>query len=326
MRNEMSKWGSSIRMQGARSPDGSVSGRYASGMERYRTVRFPVLPDRLEAAEEMLWSLGAAAVTLMDEGDQPLHEPGPGEMPLWDAVVVEALIPDDLATEAVRASLAGEGVLDGGGSGVEFDDVPERDWVRAWMDRYEPMRFGRSIWVCPSHREPDPDWPVVVRLDPGLAFGTGTHPTTALCLEWLDDADLADAEVVDYGCGSGILGVAALLKGARRVLAIDHDPQALEATADNAERNGVSGRIVTALPEEASPGQVAVVVANILAGPLIELAQSIAGRVAPGGRLAVSGVLAEQSETVLDAYRDFLRPIGEAERDGWVRLDFQRPR
>ena len=294
-------------------------------MDRYRTVRFPVAPDRLDDTEELLWSLGAAAVTLTDAGDQPLHEPGPGETPVWDASILEALIPDSLATDAVSAALAGEGLLDGSTAQAEFDAVPDRDWVRAWMDRYEPMRFGESIWVCPSHREPDPDWPVVVRLDPGLAFGTGTHPTTALCLEWLDGLDLDGREVIDYGCGSGILAVAAALKGARRVLAIDHDGQALDATLDNAARNGVADRIHALLPEDAPAGEATVVVANILAGPLVELSASIAGRVAPGGRLALSGILAEQTERVLDAYRARLRPVGEAAREDWVRLDFERP-
>lgn len=294
-------------------------------MNGYRTLRFRAVPDRLDEAEELLWSLGAAAVTLTDAGDQPLHEPGPGETPMWDASVVEALLPEELDAEAVLHALAGAGLLDGGAEAAEFAALPERDWVRAWMDRYEPMRFGESIWVCPSHRAPDPDWPVVVRLDPGLAFGTGTHPTTALCLEWLDGQVLDGVEVIDYGCGSGILGVAAALKGARRVLAIDHDAQALEATIDNAERNGVFERFETVLPESAPAGRAEVVVANILAGPLIDLAGSIADRVAPGGRLALSGILAEQADAVLDAYRDRLRPVGEARREDWVRLDFEAP-
>ena len=292
-------------------------------MDQFRTLRFRAAPDRLEEAEDLLWSLGAAAVTLTDAGDQPLHEPGPGETPLWDQSVVEALLPVELEPEGLMLALAGQGLLDGGSAAAEFDAVPQRDCVRAWMDRYEPMKFGESIWVCPSHREPDPDWPVVVRLDPGLAFGTGTHPTTALCLEWLDGQDLDGVEVIDYGCGSGILAVAAALKGARRVMAIDHDPQALDATADNARRNGVADRIEAVLPEQAPAGSARIVVANILAGPLVELADAIAGRVAPGGRLALSGILAEQAEGVLDAYRARLLPVGEAAREDWVRLDFR---
>lgn len=292
-------------------------------MDQFRTLRFRAVPDRLDETEDLLWSLGAAAVTLTDAGDQPLHEPGPGETPMWDRSVIEALLPVDLTRESVLLALAGGGLMDGDPGSAEFDAVPERDWVRAWMDRYEPMRFGASIWVCPSHREPDPDWPVVVRLDPGLAFGTGTHPTTALCLEWLDGLDLDGAKVIDYGCGSGILAVAAALKGAERVLAIDHDEQALDATVDNARRNGVDARIEAVLPEHAPEGAASVVVANILAGPLVELSGSIADRVAPGGRLALSGILTEQAETVLDAYRDRLTPAGEAAREDWVRLDFR---
>lgn len=291
-------------------------------MDQFRNLRFPVVPDRLDEAEELLWSLGAAAVTLTDAGDQPLHEPGPGETPLWDRSVIEALLPVDLKPESVVLALAGAGLVEGDPDSAEFDAVPERDWVRAWMDRYEPMRFGTSIWVCPSHREPDPDWPVVIRLDPGLAFGTGTHPTTALCLEWLDGLEVEGADVVDYGCGSGILAVAAALKGARHVLAIDHDDQALEATLDNARRNGVADRIDAVRPERASEGSASIVVANILAGPLIELAGAIAGRVAPGGRLALSGILAEQADAVLDAYRERLIPAGDASSEDWVRLDF----
>lgn len=292
-------------------------------MDQFRTLRFRAVPDRLEEAEDLLWSLGAAAVTLTDAGDQPLHEPGPGETPLWDQSVVEVLLPVELEPDSLLLALAGHGLLDGGPGAARFDAVPQRDWVRAWMDRYEPMKFGESIWVCPSHREPDPAWPVVVRLDPGLAFGTGTHPTTALCLEWLDGQDLDGAEVIDYGCGSGILAVAAALKGARRVVAIDHDGQALDATEDNAQRNGVADRIEAVLPEQAPQGAARIVVANILAGPLVELADEIAGRVAPGGRLALSGILADQAEDVLDAYRTRLLPVGEAAREDWVRLDFR---
>ncbi|MBY6204713.1 50S ribosomal protein L11 methyltransferase [Halomonas denitrificans] len=291
-------------------------------MDAYRTLRFRAAPDRLEEAEDLLWSLGAAAVTLTDAGDQPLHEPGPGDTPLWDDSVIEALLPEGLDSDQVLLSLAGSGVLEGGAQAASFEPVADRDWVRAWMDRYEPMRFGESIWVCPSHVEPDPDWPVVVRLDPGLAFGTGTHPTTALCLEWLDGQAVEGVDVVDYGCGSGILAVAAALMGARRVLAIDHDPQALEATVDNAERNGVADRIVAVLPEQAPSGTAGLVLANILAGPLVELVDDIAGRVAPDGRLALSGILADQADGVCDAYRERLRPSGEATREDWVRLDF----
>jgi ribosomal protein L11 methyltransferase len=287
-----------------------------------RTVRFSTHRDQIEQAEETLWALGAHAVTLCDPGGQPLLEPGPGETPLWEQARVEALLPDELDTEPVLRALAENGIAASPGE-AELSDVPDRDWERAWMDRFEPMRFGESIWICPWHVEPDPAWPVVVRLDPGLAFGTGTHATTALCLEWLDAHDLAGRRVIDYGCGSGVLAIAAALKGAARVLAIDHDPQALDATRDNAQRNGVADRIEAVLPEAGVEQAADVVVANILASPLIELAPMLAAFLRPGGRLVLSGILTEQAEVVEAAYLTRLRPAGRGEREGWVRLDFR---
>lgn len=286
-----------------------------------KRVRFTPPPERIEAAEEALWALGAHAVTLLDAGDQPLLEPGPGETPLWPESTVEALLPDDLADQHVLLALSA-GQIISSPSQVHFDELADRNWERAWMDRFQPMRFGESIWICPSHIEPDPEWGVVVRLDPGLAFGTGTHPTTALCLEWMDAVEFAGTTVTDYGCGSGVLAVAAALKGARKVIAIDHDPQALTATRDNALRNGVSDRIETALPGELADARADVVLANILAGPLIELAETIAGLVRPGGSLALSGILDEQADDVERAYHPLLEPAGRVSREGWVRLDF----
>lgn len=289
-----------------------------------RTLRFSTDREQLERAEEILWALGAHAVTLCDAGGEALLEPGPGETPLWQQAEVEALLPDELDAEPVLRALAEQGIPAEPGE-AELSDVPERDWERAWMDRFEPMRFGESIWICPWHVEPDPDWPVVVRLDPGLAFGTGTHATTALCLEWLDAHDLAGQRVIDFGCGSGVLAIAAALKGASRVLAVDHDPQALDATRDNAERNGVSERIETVLPEAGGEAAGDVVLANVLAGPLIELAPALAQRVRPGGRLVLSGILAAQAESVEAAYLPRVTPTARDQRDGWVRLDFRRP-
>jgi len=290
-----------------------------------KRVRFTPAPDLIEVAEETLWSLGAQSVTLLDAGDQPLLEPGPGETPLWPESIVEALLPDDLPDQDVLVALSAGRVISSP-KDVKFDHLADRDWERAWMDRFQPMRFGNSIWICPSHIEPDPEWGVVVRLDPGLAFGTGTHPTTALCLEWMDATDFAGMTVTDYGCGSGVLAVAAALKGADRVFAIDHDPQALTATRDNALRNEVSGRIETALPGELADTRADVVMANILAGPLITLADHIAGLVRPGGALVLSGILDDQAEDVERAYGPLIGKAGRVSREGWVRLAFQRCR
>ena len=279
--------------------------------------------ENTEAAEDALWALGALAVTLKDARDQPLHEPGPGETPLWESTVVEALLPDNIEAEQALLALAAAQVISSPAD-AHFETLLEQDWERAWMDRFKPIRFGRSIWICPSHVEPDPGWEVVVRLDPGLAFGTGTHPTTALCLEWMDGVDFRDRTVVDYGCGSGVLGVAAALKDARRVFAVDHDPQALTATRDNAARNAVSERIETALPGEFTDARADVVLANILAGPLIELAERIACLVRPGGSLVLSGILDEQADDVEKAYQPLIGNAARVSREGWVRLDFQR--
>ena len=283
------------------------------------TVRFTIHRLSLDAAEEALWGLGAHAVTISDAADQPLLEPGPGEAPIWDQAVVDALLPEGADQAAVRSALAESGIDE-----IEFVQIAERDWERAWMDRFEPMRFGSGIWICPWHIEPEPDWPLVVRLDPGLAFGTGTHATTALCLEWIDAHDPAGRTVVDYGCGSGVLAIAAALKGASDVVAVDHDPQALDATRDNAARNGVADRIRAIAPAECEAVRADIVLANILAGPLAGMAERIAGVVAPDGWLVLSGILESQFEFVDAAYRPLLRPAGEARRDGWLRLDYRR--
>ena len=286
-------------------------------------LRFNPAHGNTEAAEDALWELGAFAVTLQDAGDEPLHEPGPGDTPLWENAVIEALLPDEVEAEQALLALAAAQIISSPAD-AQFEALAERDWERAWMDRFEPMRFGESIWICPSHVEPDPDWQVVVRLDPGLAFGTGTHPTTALCLEWMDGVDFRDRVVIDYGCGSGVLAVAAALKDARRVFAVDHDPQALTATRDNAARNGVSERIETALPGEFDNARADVVLANILAGPLIELAERIACLVRPGGSLVLSGILGEQADEVERTYEPLIGKARRVSRAEWARLDFRR--
>ncbi len=290
------------------------------------TVR--VDADTADTAEDMLFELGAASVTLLDAADHPVHEPDPGETPLWPIVLVRGLFEPELDRAEISERLHAAGLVRSANQ-VDFDKLADQDWERAWMDRFRPMQFGRDLWICPSHREPDPDWPIVIRLDPGLAFGSGTHPTTALCLEWIDGQNFDGKRVIDYGCGSGILAIACALKGASRVIAIDHDPQALTATLENARRNGVESKISALLPDTpeaaaAMANQADVVVANILAAPLIELAPMLLNSLQPGGALVLSGILHEQCESVVRAYTDLGQAADIRRKDEWVRLVFLR--
>ncbi|MEW6647957.1 MAG: 50S ribosomal protein L11 methyltransferase [Pseudomonadota bacterium] len=278
--------------------------------------------DHAPALAALLDEAGAVAVTMEDDADQPLYEPPPGATPLWQATRVVALFE---AEHDITASLADIGAAwPGELPHWRLEQLEDRDWTREWMDTYKPMRFGARLWIVPSWTEaPDPAGTNIL-LDPGLAFGTGTHPTTRLCLEWLDAHPTAKQQVIDYGCGSGILAIAAALLGAEEVWAIDNDPQALIATRDNAERNAVTTHIRTALPDGLPSCQSDVLIANILAGPLMELAPHFATLVHPGAAIVLSGILPEQAEEVLAAYRPWFDMAAPAEHDGWIRLEGQR--
>lgn len=281
--------------------------------------------DKSQAAltELLFENLGAVAVTLGDAGDEPMLEPGPGETPLWQATRITGLFEGDTDAEALRTAL-NHALSRDISRHLQLEHLADQDWERAWLERFHAMRFGKRLWICPSGRTVDATDAVVVDLDPGLAFGTGTHPTTALCLQWLDGADLHDKTVIDFGCGSGVLAIAALKLGARHAIAIDHDPQALLATAENARRNGVSARLHTYPSDDYPRTPAAIVLANILANVLIELSPTISNLVAPGGQLALSGVLADQADMVAQAYTERLGPLAVSELDGWVRLSGTR--
>ncbi len=246
-----------------------------------------------ERVELALEEVGALSVTLLDaEVDTPneraILEPGVGQTPLWGEIALQALFDPD-ADRAGLVHVLTDLLPDLAPDRIAFREVADQDWTRVWMDQFHPMRFGRRLWIYPWNVEPPADADaVIVRLDPGLAFGTGTHPTTALCLEWLDGIELAGRSVIDYGCGSGVLAIAALKLGAARVAGVDNDPQALEASRDNAARNGVDDRLELFMPEEFADAPAEVFVANILAGPLGELAPRFAANVRPGGLLALS--------------------------------------
>jgi ribosomal protein L11 methyltransferase len=286
-------------------------------------VRLAISPEQAETYEDALLEVGAVSVTFMDAEDQPIFEPDLNTTPLWSHTHLLALFEADTDAQAVFAHL--QLLTDAPLPENQAEVIEDQDWERSWMDNFQPMRFGRRLWIVPSwHAAPEPE-AVNLLLDPGLAFGTGTHPTTALCLEWLDGQALQGLEVLDFGCGSGILAIAALLLGARQAVGTDIDVQALEASRDNAGRNGIADeQFPLYLPEDMPQVAADVLVANILAGPLVALAPQLSGLVKPGGLLALSGILAEQGEDVAAAYaKDFeLDPI--ANRDGWVRISGRR--
>lgn len=281
--------------------------------------------------EHALEDVGALSVTMMDAhaeapDEQAIFEPGVGEQPLWREMTVTALFDSAAKPASVLAALA---AFDDGLdlSQAVFREVADQDWERAWLDQYRPMRFGRRLWITPWNLEPETaeSDAVIVRLDPGLAFGTGTHPTTALCLEWLDAlaaaGDLAQREVLDFGCGSGILAIAALKLGAARAIGVDNDPQALVASHDNAVRNDVGDRLQVFLPDNEPVACYRVVVANILATALDALAPRLAQRVAPGGRIALSGILSGQEGDLLARYAAWFDDLRVAQREDWIRID-----
>lgn len=292
-------------------------------------------PRNPEPYEDTLFELGALSVTLLDAADDPVLEPAPGAMPLWPTIVVRAVFAADADADHLRAALSSANGLDPLliADKAQFESVADRAWEREWLKDFKPMRFGRRLWVCPGGQRPSaeamgPDADVVLlELDPGLAFGTGTHATTALCLEWLDSGAatgndgatpwLAGADVIDYGCGSGILAIAALRLGAGRAVAMDIDPQALLATRENAERNGVLDRIQVTADRDVGRVRTDVLLANILAGPLVDLAPLLAERSRVGGRIALSGLLVAQADAVTAAYRPWFDVGLTGERDGW---------
>jgi ribosomal protein L11 methyltransferase len=275
---------------------------------------------RAGRVEDALAALGALSVTLLDAADDAVLEPAPGDTPLWRSTRVTGLF--DGATDAAALRSRIDEALDPDGvAQLIVERLDDRVWERAWLEHFHPMRFGRRLWIVPGGRPaPAGRGAVVVELDPGLAFGTGTHPTTALCLEWLDGLELSGRRVIDVGCGSGILAIAALKLGAAGATAVDHDPQALLATRENAERNGVTDRLVVSVTDADPPAPAEVVVANILAGTLVELAPSITDLVAAGGELGLSGILADQADAVRAAYEPAIAFAAPRVREGWVLL------
>jgi ribosomal protein L11 methyltransferase len=283
---------------------------------------------KLEAALE---DLGALSVSLLDANDadneDAILEPGVAETPLWPEIIVLALFAQGTNEQLLLHALeAWDGRLDL--SSAAFREVQDQDWERAWMDQFRPMRFGERTWIVPSNQElpadADAQSAVVVHLDPGLAFGSGTHPTTALCLAWLDGLQLRGKTVLDFGCGSGILALAALKLGAARAVGVDNDPQALTASVDNAQRNGVAENLSVYLPQDEPVAKYPVVVANILAVALDALAELLAARVETGGLIALSGILDGQDTELLLRYAPWFDELAVAQQGDWVRITGRR--
>lgn len=277
----------------------------------------------LELVESFLNAQGAQSIAFKDAADQPLLEPGPGQTPLWEQVRVEAVFDPDSDPSALKAGLL-DVLPQLDADTVAVERLQNQAWERAWMDRFQPMRFGDRLWIYPRHIQPPDDHCVHVRLDPGLAFGTGTHPTTSLCLQWLDrhGDGLNGKTVFDYGCGSGVLAIAAARLGADTVYATDIDPQALTATRANADLNGVQQRVRVIEPAalDALP-PVDIVLANILSKVLIDRAGELSARVRTGGHLVMSGILEEQACEVRAAYAGAFEMAAPREEEEWVLLE-----
>ena len=286
-------------------------------------LKFDIHPDKADDFSDLLMETGAVSVTLEDAADQPIFEPPPGEMQLWSSTRIVGLYTEDTSAEEVlnqiKELLAPEPVPP-----HTQEQLEDKVWERVWMDEFQPIQFGEKLWICPSWCEPPESDAVNIRLDPGLAFGTGTHPTTALCLQWLDSNPPSDINVIDYGCGSGILAVAAAMLGAKHVWAIDHDPQAILATNENAQVNEVR-HLISAGDATITPSQPTdLLLANILAQPLIEFAPKFSQLVKPSGQIVLSGILEHQASSVVTAYQEHFELDPVSRKEEWVRITGKR--
>jgi len=272
--------------------------------------------------EDLLLATGAVSVTLQDNADQPILEPALGETPLWNQTCITGLYDAEVDTQAIGQEIFQQLSLQ---PRHRWEQLEDKDWEREWMKNYHPIQCGEHFWICPSWLEPPEPESVNLMLDPGLAFGTGTHPTTFLCLQWLARQNLNDTYLMDYGCGSGILAIGALLLGCDKTIGVDIDPQALLATAENAKRNGLEAdRIPVYLPNKCPDYQADITVANILAGPLAELAPSLSEHTKVGGLLCLSGILHAQAETVMSHYRPWFDFDPVMQKDEWVCLSARK--
>lgn len=274
----------------------------------------------IEQFSEELEEYGALSIMLTDKNDNPVLEPEPGTTPLWPEVIIQALFSEALQAQHTRDQLAQSYPR----LTLNLEILEDKDWERAWMDDFKPQRFGKRLWICPSWTAPPEPDAVNLMLDPGLAFGTGTHPTTSLCLTWLEQAELKEQSVIDYGCGSGILSLAALKLGAKEVYAVDIDQQALQATQNNALNNDIEkDKLLISFPDELDQ-PVNLIIANILLAPLVTLKERFQNLIYPDGKLVISGLLEEQATILINAYESQFTLVGQENLNGWSLLIFAR--
>ena len=270
-----------------------------------------------DSIERLLEELGAVAITLQDAGDHPLLEPAPGETPIWPTIILTALFPENISEASLITALATQFNQDD----LQFTPIEDQNWQANFEHNLKPRRFGKRLWITPDGREPLPADSIAITLTPGLAFGSGEHPTTAMCLNWLDSLDLQGTQVLDFGCGSGVLGLAAAALGAESVLMTDNDPQALMAAKENTDKNKLQDRIHIKLAAKIEDSvRYDILLANILSGTLVELGPNLKGLMRPGARMAITGILAEQAEEVCAAWSGWADMTVGDQIDGWVLL------
>ena len=294
----------------------------------WQQLKLQIHPDHLDFIESQLLAAGAVSLTYLDAQDQPIFQTELGSTPLWDDLVLCALFEQDAQLTPLLDWLqSNEAIVNRSALAVEV--IEDQAWERSWMDSFQAMQFGDSLWICPSWQEPPDPHATNIMLDPGLAFGSGSHATTSLCLQWLAENNIADQRVVDYGCGSGILAIAAALLGAKTIDAVDNDPQAVAATKDNCSRNGLAvDRVASLLPDQfdalQKQGCVDILIANIRAEPLHSLAPLVASLLRPGGDLVLSGLLAEQAAAVVSRYSEWFAMGEPVQQEDWVRISGTR--
>jgi len=284
-------------------------------------ITFAVENTQAEQFGELLFENGALSVTMLDAADQPIYEPPLHTTPLWKETQLKTLFEIGTNVDELLDELQSKW-----GRSLPFYDIEEledEDWIQKGTADFHAMQFGKRLWVCPSwENQINQQDAVIIQLDPGLAFGTGAHPTTSLCLKWLDDHDLKGKTVLDFGCGTGILAIAALKLGAAKAIGTDNDPQALDASKENARNNQVD--IELHFPEKLPQNQVDIIVANILANPLCELAPTLINLTKPQGLLVLSGILHDQSAQICEIYQSFADVLEITQQDDWLRIVVQK--